>query len=80
MTATVSEQIRSHLRVRRSLPTPAQRRLLRESAGLSQQALADLIGVSRQAVSHWETGLRDPAGAALIRYAEAIQALQEVVV
>ena len=30
--------------------------LLREKAGLSQEKLAGKLGVSRQAVSKWETG------------------------
>lgn len=30
--------------------------LLREKAGLSQEKLAEKLGVSRQAVSKWETG------------------------
>lgn len=31
--------------------------LLREKAGLSQEKLAEKLGVSRQAVSKWETGI-----------------------
>jgi transcriptional regulator with XRE-family HTH domain len=33
---------------------------LRQAAGLSQKELAEKIGVSRRAVSHWEQGLREP--------------------
>lgn len=32
----------------------------RQKAGLSQEALADILGISRQAVSKWETGVANP--------------------
>lgn len=65
------------LRVRRDLPSPEQRRDLRQGAGLSQSALAEAIGVTPQAVSYWEAGLRTPRGVLLDRYVEALRALQE---
>jgi DNA-binding transcriptional regulator YiaG len=77
MTATVAEKIRFRLRVRRDLPDPAARREIREAAELSQQELADAIGVTRQAVSHWEAGIRTPKGILLDRYIEAIRAMQD---
>ncbi|MEV3846881.1 helix-turn-helix transcriptional regulator [Streptomyces microflavus] len=77
MTATVAEKVRSRLQVRLDLPCPEQRRELRESAGLSQQELADIVGVTRQAVSHWESGIRTPRGPVLNRYIDAIRALRE---
>lgn len=80
MTATtVAEQVRARLRMHADLPTPAQRRALREASELSQQELADIVGVSRAAVSHWETGARNmPRGEHLERYVEALRALAGV--
>lgn len=78
MVATTAEKIRSRLRVHRDLPDPEQRRALREAAGLSQQELANTIGVTRQAVSHWETGARNiPRGQLLDRYVEVLNTLRE---
>jgi transcriptional regulator with XRE-family HTH domain len=77
MTATVAEQIRSRLRVRLELPEPAQCRTLREKAGLSQQEIANAVGVTRAAVGHWENGTRMPRGVLLDRYVDAIRALRD---
>jgi Helix-turn-helix domain len=38
----------------------ARLRLARQARGLSQQQLADVAGVSRQAISPWESGEHDP--------------------
>lgn len=45
---------------------------LRRSRGMSQETLADQIGVSRQAVSKWETGDAMPDLLKLIALAEAL--------
>lgn len=42
----------------------------RKKAGLSQEALAEKLGVSRQAVSKWETGESEPEIGKLKRLAE----------
>ena len=34
---------------------------LRKEKGLSQEALGELVGVTRQAVSKWENGTSDPS-------------------
>lgn len=77
MTATVAEKIRSRLRVRHDLLTPDQRRVLREAAGLTQQELADAIGVTRTAIGNYEAGIRTPQGRVRDRYAEALRTLSE---
>ena len=38
-------------------------RVLRERLGLTQQQLADELGVRQQTVSEWETGIYRPRGA-----------------
>lgn len=45
-------------------------RACRESAGLSQEKLAELVGVSRQAVTKWELGQSAPGTENLFRLAE----------
>ena len=43
---------------------------LRKSNKISQEKLAELVGVSRQAVSKWENGLSNPDTENLIRLSE----------
>lgn len=43
---------------------------LRQRAGMSQDVLAERMGVSRQAVSRWETGTADPSTSNLIALAK----------
>ncbi|MCC3652736.1 helix-turn-helix transcriptional regulator [Streptomyces sp. S07_1.15] len=76
MTATAL-RVRARLGLRRDLPAPAQRRAIREASGLSQGELAQAIGVTRQAVSHWEAGTRTPQGVLLERYVTAMRTLRE---
>lgn len=46
--------------------------VLRYRAGLSQQGLAERLGVSRQAVSNWERGLSEPDIGSINRMAELL--------
>ena len=43
---------------------------LRKERGLSQEALAEQIGTTRQAVSKWETGTADPSTSNLLALAK----------
>ena len=42
----------------------------RKKAGYSQEGLAERLGVSRQAISKWETGAADPSTANLLALAK----------
>lgn len=45
----------------------------REELKLSQESVADRLGVSRQAVSKWETGQSEPSAGNLIQLAEVLE-------
>jgi DNA-binding XRE family transcriptional regulator len=53
----------------RRLPAVPERRRLRETAGLTQDELAHLLGVDRSSVSRWETGARTPRRGLATAYA-----------
>lgn len=57
-----------------TLPTPDERRRLREHAGLSGAGLAAQIGVAPATVYGWESG-REPRGLLREAYAAALQLL-----
>ena len=71
------EQLLAEARLARSLPAPPLRRLVRERAGLSQQQVADAMGVTRPTVTRWENGLRVPRTASRARYAELLERLRK---
>ena len=51
--------------------TPGERiKKLRQNAGMSQEKLAEMVGVSRQAVTKWEAGQSAPGTENLFRLAE----------
>lgn len=52
------------------LTLPERLRQLRSTAGYSQELLAERLGVSRQAVSKWETGTAEPSTANLLALAD----------
>ena len=60
---------------KRRLPNPTIRRMLREEAGLTQQDIAETVGVKRSAVSRWEAGTRSPRSPAADRYADVLRGL-----
>jgi transcriptional regulator with XRE-family HTH domain len=65
----------SEARARSSLPEPRLRRLLRDRVGVTQEAVASAVGVSRPAISRYETGAATPRGDRLHRYLAVLQRL-----
>ena len=53
---------------------------LRKNSGMSQEKLAELVGVSRQAVAKWEAGKSSPATDNLFRLAEIFGTTTEYIV
>lgn len=79
MTSTVTEHsLRTRAGLRRGLPPPAQRRALRQAAGLTLDDLAHLVGCTPQAVDHWEAGRREPSGQFLAAYVDALRLAREL--
>lgn len=72
---TAAAAVAQRLQSRRRLPSPAMRRALRQSSGLSAAELAELMGVTRQAVSKWERGVRTPRGPHLEAYIAVLDEL-----
>ena len=65
----------SEAKAARALPSPPMRKAIRKDAGISMARLADALGVSTQAVCHWESGARQPRPANAVAYAELLRAL-----
>ncbi|MER7820472.1 sigma factor-like helix-turn-helix DNA-binding protein, partial [Streptomyces sp. NPDC096153] len=58
------------------LPSPKERRRLREAKALSEEQLADALGVTRATVRAWETGRSDPRGRKREAYAKLLAAYE----
>ncbi|MCF3124309.1 helix-turn-helix domain-containing protein [Streptomyces arenae] len=57
------------------LPSPKERRRLREAKSLSQADLAAKVGVTRETVRSWETGRTSPRGRKREAYAKLLNAI-----
>ncbi|MGW5355561.1 telomere-associated protein Tap, partial [Streptomyces sp. NPDC004031] len=57
------------------LPPPAERRRLREAAGLSQTQVATALGTRREAVGNWEGGRTEPRAPQRAAYARLLEGL-----
>lgn len=71
----VLDQLLDQARVRRGLPDPHIRRLLRVQAGLSQAEVARALGIGRVAVTRYESGQRTPRGQLCVAYVRLLRRL-----
>jgi transcriptional regulator with XRE-family HTH domain len=60
----------------RVLPAPGRRRSLRVSLGLTLDDMAEMLEVSRSAVSRWERGVRQPRRHHRTRYLALLRQLE----
>jgi len=65
----------STARLRRALPDPELRRIIRQRAKLSQAEVAAAVGVDGPTVCRWESGSRTPRQPAADRYAALLASL-----
>lgn len=54
------------------LPSPKERRRLREAKALSEEQVAEALGVTRATIRSWETGRSDPRGRKREAYAKLL--------
>jgi transcriptional regulator with XRE-family HTH domain len=61
----------------KALPPPAERRRLREAAGVSQAQVAKAVGARREAVGNWELGKTEPRPPQRAAYARLLEGLAQ---
>ncbi|MFE0734039.1 helix-turn-helix domain-containing protein [Streptomyces sp. NPDC058855] len=60
-----------------SLPTPKERRRLREALALSEEQVAEAVGVTKATVKAWETGRSAPRGRKREAYAKLLATAED---
>jgi DNA-binding XRE family transcriptional regulator len=73
---TTMEDVEDWVRARAKLPPPPVRRALREGAGVKQEDVANVIGVTRETVSRWESGERGVHRRHVVAYVELLEFLR----
>ena len=78
-TEQLIQRLRDHRRMVAALPEPSERRAIRERAGATQRDIADILGVSRATVAHYEAGSKNPrSGERLNSYLSLLQSLGDL--
>lgn len=64
------------VRAASQLPSPVLCRAIREAVRVTQQRIADELGVHRVTVARWEAGLRRPRNDLAVAYAGLLRSLE----
>ncbi|MFD6281351.1 helix-turn-helix domain-containing protein [Streptomyces sp. NPDC060209] len=72
------EALLEEARLTASMPSPAERRRLREAASLSRAQVAAAVGVGRSTIANWEEGTSDPQPPARLEYLRLLKGLGEI--
>ncbi|MFJ1804520.1 helix-turn-helix domain-containing protein [Streptomyces sp. NPDC088180] len=72
------EALLEEARLAAAMPPPAERFRLREAAGFSRAHIAATVGVGRQTIANWETGVSDPTPPARYPYLRILKGLAEI--
>jgi transcriptional regulator with XRE-family HTH domain len=66
------------VRIERRMPSPATAKVIRRTAGVSLERMADEIGVDRATLMRWENGENRPRPAHCAKWAALLDELQQV--
>ncbi|XMN11207.1 helix-turn-helix domain-containing protein [Streptomyces griseobrunneus] len=72
------EALLEEARLAKVFTSPEERQRLREAAGLSRAQVAAAVGVGRNTVGNWETGVSDPTPPARLEYLRLLEGLAEL--
>ena len=72
-------EVREAFRDAPRLPPPAIARAIREATCVTQDRMADELGVHRVTLARWEAGTRAPRGQLRARYATLLAQLQQAI-
>ena len=76
---SIRDEVLAAVEAKKTMPSPEERRALRETGGLSVAELARILGVPGPTLSRWELGSMAPRGVNLACYREALDALTEAI-
>ena len=75
----VSKSLIAEVRANGSIPPPRVARAIRLAAGLSQERMAEELGIDRSLLARWELGERRPRGPRGRAYGHVLAALKREV-